>query len=161
MNSKEKMNQVLELLTKLEIPFQVVEHEPVCTIEEANHISNMIEGIGTKSLFLKDKKKNYYLIILKEDKTANIKQLEEKIGTKHISFAKEEELQNILQLSKGSVTPFGIINDKESKVLLMIDRDLKEKKLLFHPNTNEATLAIYYHDLEKFIQHEDHAYILI
>ena len=64
MNSKEKMNQVLELLTKLEIPFQVVEHEPVCTIEEANHISNMIEGIGTKSLFLKDKK-NYYLIILK------------------------------------------------------------------------------------------------
>lgn len=137
MNSKEKMNQVLELLTKLEIPFQVVEHEPVCTIEEANHISNMIEGIGTKSLFLKDKK-NYYLIILKDDKTANIKQLEEKIGTKHISFAKEEELQNILQLSKGSVTPFGIINDKESKVLLMIDRDL-----------------------EKFIQHEDHAYILI
>ena len=60
MNSKEKMNQVLELLTKLEIPFQVVEHEPVCTIEEANHISNMIEGIGTKSLFLKDKKKNYW-----------------------------------------------------------------------------------------------------
>ena len=137
MNSKEKMNQVLELLTKLEIPFQVVEHEPVCTIKEANHISNMIEGIGTKSLFLKDKK-NYYLIILKDDKTANIKQLEEKIGTKHISFAKEEELQNILQVSKGSVTPFGIINDKESKVLLMIDRDL-----------------------EKFIQHEDHAYILI
>ena len=72
-----------------------------------------------------------------------------------------QELNNILKLKPGSVTPLGIINDKDNIVTLIIDNELKGKKILVHPNTNTKTIVLSYDDLIKFIEFEKHNYILI
>ena len=150
-----------EVFKKLNIEFKEIEHEAVFTIEQAQGIKNKIDGLGCKNLFLTDKNGKYILIILSEDKKANIKQIEKIVNTSHLSFAKETELKSILQLEQGSVTPFGILNDNDNKVMIVIDNDLKGKKLLFHPNVNTKTISISYDDLIKFIEFEKHNYKLI
>ena len=150
-----------EVLKKLNIEFKEIEHEAVFTIEQAQGIKNKIDGLGCKNLFLTDKNGKYILIVLSENKKANIKQIEKIVNTSHLSFAKETELKSILQLEQGSVTPFGILNDNDNKVMIVIDKDLKGKKLLFHPNVNTKTISISYGDLIKFIEFEKHNYKLI
>lgn len=150
-----------DILKKIDVKYKEIEHDPVYTIEEAQKLKDKIKGIGTKSLFLKDKKDNYYLVILEENKKANIKQIEKLASASHLSFAKEIDLQNILHLEKGSVTPFGIINDLDNRVLLILDNDLKGKQLLFHPNTNTKTISVMFNDLIKFIEFENHNYIFL
>ena len=150
-----------KVFKKLNIEFKEIEHEAVFTIEQAQGIKDKIEGLGCKNLFLTDKNGKYILIILSEDKKANIKQIEKIVNTSHLSFAKETELKSILQLEQGSVTPFGILNDNDNKVMIVIDKDLKGKKLLFHPNVNTKTISISYDDLIKFIEFEKHNYKLI
>lgn len=151
---------VYEILKKLNIIYSEVEHEAVYTVEEAKKIKNMIEGVGCKNLFLKDKE-NFYIYILKDDKRADLKLLKELINTSKLHFASEEELNNLLGLIKGSVTPFGIINDKEHKVIILIDEDLENSKLLFHPNINTKTISIEYNDLIEFIKYQTNKYLII
>ena len=148
-----------KILKELNIEYEEISHEKVMTVEEAMKLENMIDGIGSKNLFLTDKK-NYYLIILEENKRANIKELVNILGCKKLSFASSERLKEVLDLEEGSVTPFGIINDKDNKVVLVIDKDLVGKRLLFHPNTNTKTMSVTYDDLIKFIEYEKHKYIL-
>ena len=150
-----------EVLKKLNIEFKEIEHKAVFTIEQAQGIKDKIEGLGCKNLFLTDKNGKYILLVLSENKKANIKQIEKIVNTSHLSFAKETELKKILQLEQGSVTPFGILNDNDNKVMIVIDKDLKGKKLLFHPNVNTKTISISYDDLIKFIEFEKHNYKLI
>ena len=119
-----------DIFEQLNIDFQEIEHEPVFTVEQAQDIKSKIEGIGCKNLFLTDKKGRYILALLDENKRADIRQIEKIAHTSHLSFANSSELKNILQLEQGSVTPLGVVNDKENQVLLVIDRDLKDKKLL-------------------------------
>lgn len=69
--------------------------------------------------------------------------------------------QKLLGLHTGAVTPLGIINDVDKKVRLIIDAELKGKKLLLHPNTNTATIALTFDDLLKIILHTEHDYSLV
>lgn len=140
-----------KLLKDLNIRYVEIEHKPVFTVEEANFINDKIEGFGCKNLFLKDKNKNFYLLITGADKKFDLKQIAMILKTSRLTFGTEEELNNILGLSKGSVSPFGIISDKKHLVKIVIDLDLKNKKLLFHPNINSKTISIDYEDLLKFI----------
>lgn len=149
-----------DIFRKLDVVYEEIEHEPVFTVEQAQKIKSKIKGIGCKNLFLTDKKGNYVLVVLKEDKKANIKQIEKLANISHLSFAETSELQSVLQLENGSVTPFGILNDINNKVLLVIDVDLKDKQLLFHPNINTKTISVTYDDLIKFIEFEKHNYML-
>lgn len=150
-----------DVFKQLNIEFKEIEHQPVYTIEQAQAIKQKIEGVGCKNLFLTDKKGKYVLVVLEENKKANIKQVEKIVGTSHLSFVEISELHNILQLEQGSVTPFGVINDTDNKVILVIDTDLKDKKMLFHPNINTKTISINYDDLLKFIEFEKHQYLFI
>ena len=151
---------IYEILKKLNINYQEIEHEAVFTIEEAKNIKNRIPGIGCKNLLLKDKKQ-YLLVILEENKKADTKQIAKIANCSHLSFAKEEELEKILKLKRGSISPFGIINDQTNVVTILIDKDLQNQILLFHPNINTKTVAIHYNDLIKFIEFENHNYILL
>lgn len=148
---------IYEILNKLDIKYEEVEHEAIYTVEQAQNIKNMVNGVGCKNLFLTDKK-NYYLVLLEDSKRVNIKELSNKVNTSHLSFANPEELKNILNLEPGSVTPLGIINDINNKVTIIIDSELKNKKILFHPNTNTKTISINFSDLIKFIENEKHKY---
>ena len=153
-------NNVYDILKKLEIEFEEKTHEAVYTIEEAKNISNMIDGIGCKSLFLTNKKGKYVLLVIEEEKKANIKLIEKIVNVKHLSFASEEDLKNILGVDRGSCGPFGIINDKENIVTILIDMDLKGQKLLLPPNIKTATISVDFNDLIKFLNTFKHDYIL-
>lgn len=154
------INNIYYVLDKLDINYKEIKHQPVYTVKEAQQIKNNIVGIGCKNLFLKGKNK-YYLVVLEESKKANIKEISKLVSEKHLSFAPIEDLNNILNLEPGSVTPLSIINDKNNVVTLIIDRDLENKLLLVHTNTNTKTISISYCDLIKFIKYENHNYILM
>lgn len=152
---------IYEVLKKLDIAYEELSHQAVYTVEEAKKIDNQLPGIGCKNLFLKDKLNHYYLLVIEEDKRANLKELETTLNTQHIKFASSEELKSILNLEPGSVTPLGIINDTEIKVLLILDKDLEDKQILCHPNINTKTISLEYKDLIKIIEYTNHKYILM
>lgn len=152
---------IYEVLADLKIEYEEQSHKALYTVEEAKKENITLPGKGCKNLFLKDKHKNYYLVVLDEDKRANLKELEEKLNTKNLRFASSEDLYLYLKLEPGSVTPLGIINDSDIKVLLILDKDLQNQSLLFHPNTNTKTICITYADLIKIIEYTNHKYILM
>ena len=86
-----------------------------------------------------------------------MKDLAKFLKTSKLSFASEKELQDILKVEKGSVTPLAIINDEKNLVTLLIDKELEKKTLLVHPNTNDKTISIAYEDLLKFIRFMHHS----
>lgn len=151
---------IYEILDKLEIIYEEIEHPAVYTVEEANQIERMIEGIGCKNLFLTDKKGHYYLYVLKDNKKADLKELALKLNVLRLTFGNEDDLNNLLGLTKGSVTPLGVINDSDNKVILVFDSELVGEKLLCHPNVNTKTMSIDWNDLIKLIEYTKHSYII-
>ena len=152
--------EIYNVLDKLNIKYEELTHKAVYTIEEAleENIPSRIDGIECKNLFVKSKT-TYYLIFIRADKRADLKKLAQLLQAEKLTFAKEEELKNILELDTGSVTPLGIINDKKNIVTLLIDKELEDKKVLVHPNINTKTLSIEFNDLLKFIEYTNHKYI--
>lgn len=152
----ENEKRLYEVLESLNIKYTRYEHEPIYTVEQAKKIDKNIIGRKCKNLFLKNSKGDkFYLYIIDEDKRADLKSLSKQIGSTRLSFANEEELYDHLKLTRGSVTPFGIINDVNSEVIVLIDTGIKGEEVLdFHPNVNTSTIGISYDDLEKFIRYE-------
>lgn len=140
-------------LRELDIAFDITEHEAVFTIEEMSRLPELnIEDV-CKNLFLRDERgKRHFLVVMREEKQADLKKIREQIGSSRLSFASEERLAKYLGLTKGSVTPLGIFNDKKHEVELLIDSDLRNRpRLGFHPNENTATVWISFAALEKII----------
>lgn len=154
---------VYELLKKLGILYDEIEHKAINTVEEAlkEDVPSKINGQECKNLFLKDDKKRYYLVFMDCYKRSDLKKLAKIIGVSKLSFASEEALKEILDLQAGGVTPLGIINDKDNMVEVLIDSDLKNKKVLMHPNVNTKTISINEKDLIKIIEYLNHKYLYI
>ena len=152
---------IYKVFEKLDIKYNEIEHEPLYTVEDTKVIKGKIEGQGCKNLFLIDNKNNYYLIIMDDSKRADLKSVEKLLEVSRLSFASSNKLKEILNLVPGSVTPLSIIYDTNNEVTLLIDKDLKDKQLLFHPNINTKTVSIKYSDLIKFIEFEKHKYMFV
>lgn len=151
----EKEKKLYELFEKLDIDYTRYEHPPVYTVEEANQYWQDIEGAHAKNLFLRNNKGSmHYLVVLEESKTADLKDLSGKLASGKLSFASERRLQENLGLETGAVSPFGLINDQNRAVVVVLDKDLKKyDKVNFHPNVNTATITVTYKDFEKFLKH--------
>lgn len=151
------MEEVLQVLDKLKIEYKLVKHKPVYTIDEMSKLNrDIFEGTEIcKNLFLRDEKaKRYFLVILCGEKQANLRNIQEKVNSRRLSFASPKRLKEQLNLEPGSVTPMGLINNKEKNIEVLIDKDLKDKELLaFHPNTNDASILISFADFMKFLKH--------
>ena len=152
---------IYEILDELKISYEEISHKAVFTVEEANAIEEQINGVGCKNLFLTNKKGKYYIYVLEDSKQANLKELQIFLNEKRLSFGKEEELNEILKLTKGSVTPLGIINDKDNLVTFLLDKDLINKRILALPFVNTKTISLEYKDLIKIIEYTNHNYIII
>ena len=152
---------IYDILKELDIRYEEIEHKATYTAEEAlqENIANRIDGIGCKNLFVKSKNK-YYLIFIKAEKRAELKLVAELLNETRLSFASEKELKDILNLTIGSVTPFGLVNDRDNLVTLLIDKELENQKVLVHPNVNTKTVSIQLSDLIKLVEHIKHQYIL-
>ena len=107
-----------------------------------------------KNLFLRDdKKRNYYLVVMPEDKPANLKALRVALEARPLRFASEEDLHGILGLRGGAVSPFGVLNDEEGKVQVVFDEALRDWPAVgVHPNDNTATLRVPLSDLLALFQ---------
>lgn len=147
--------KVYNILKELDISYTKHEHPPVYTVEEAEQHWENITGAHCKNLFLRNKKgKNHYLVIAKSEKRVNLKALTSRLGEDRLSFASPERMLRYLGLEPGAVSPFGLINDRENAVVVVIDRDLKEASHVnFHPNVNTATVGIAFTDFEKFLSY--------
>lgn len=146
--------KVYDILNKLKIQYNIYRHEPIYTIDEANQLDINIPGQHCKNLFLRNKKGDvHYLVIVDELKQLDLKSLSEKIGCSHLSFASTKRLYKYLGVTPGSVSPFGLINDTDNAVQVLIDKDLiGANEINFSPNVNTATISISYADFEKFIK---------
>lgn len=142
---------VTDALDSWNISYEITEHPTVYTIEEMDALGITLKGDVVKNLFLRDSKgKRHFLVVLDKDKRADLKALQEQLGCSKLSFASEERLEKHLGLSKGSVTPLGILNDAQNAVELVFDRDLiGRQRLGVHPNENTATLWISFDSLKK------------
>ena len=153
MTAQEQEHEVAARLRKLRIPFTRHEHPPVATVEAAERHWAGIDATHCKNLFLRNQKGNrHYLVILVAAKKADLQAVAEQIGDGKLSFASPERLMTRLGLTPGSVSPFGLIHDREHHVRVVLDRDLKTAaRVSFHPNINTVTLTIAYGDFQKFL----------
>lgn len=148
------MQRVLERLNALGIYYELEEHEAVFTIEAIISLGLNKKGMIPVNLFLRDANgKRHFLVIHDGEIHTDLKKLREQIGCTRLSFGSDERLMKHLGLTKGSVSPFGLINNANHDVEVVIDAGIKNQSVLgFHPNTNTATVYISYDDFMKFIK---------
>ena len=135
--------EVYKFIKDKNIWYEITEHQAVYIMEELSNIDLPYKERDAKNIFVRDdKKKNYYLITIKGNKKVNLKDFKKKHNTRNLTFASPEELKNILNLTPGSVSPLGLLNDKEHKVLFYIDKELLNENGIIgvHPNDNTATI---------------------
>ena len=153
---------IYDIFETLNISYKQIEHPAVFTIEESKLVDKDLGGIGCKNLLLTDRRREqFFLVLLEQDKRADTKALAKLAGVSRLVFAHAEELLAVLGLTPGSVSPFGIIHDKNNVVTLIIDEALVDGKLQFHPNDNTKTVLVDYADLIRFIEYEEHRYLLL
>ena len=140
-------------LAELGIPYERYEHPPVATVEDAVVHWAGIDATHCKNLFLRNQKGNrHYLVIIEHAKRADLRAVADQIGDGKLSFGSPERLLAHLGLTPGSVSPFGLIHDRQHAVRVVLDRDLKAaSKLSFHPNINTATLTVSADDFARFL----------
>jgi Ala-tRNA(Pro) deacylase len=141
-------------LEQLGIAFTRHEHPPVATAEEGEVQWKGIDAMHSKNLFLRNQKGNrHYLVIIAHSKRADLRAVADQIGDGKLSFASPERLMTHLGVTPGSVSPFGLINDPDHAVRVVLDRDFKAAaRLSFHPNINTVTLTIAAADFTKFLE---------
>ncbi len=141
-------------LRELGIEYTRHEHPPVATVEEAEPHWAGIDATHCKNLFLRNQKGNrHYLVVLTASKKADLRAVADQIGDGKLSFASPERLMTHLGLTPGSVSPFGLINNADHGVRVVLDRDLKSaERLSFHPNINTVTFTIANPDFVRFLE---------
>jgi Ala-tRNA(Pro) deacylase len=147
------MSHIIDFLNENKIAHSFFEHIPVYTCEEAKKHLSHIPGVATKNLFLKNKEGSaFFVVSVHEEKRVQIKSLQAILNTSKLSFAKAEELKELLLLEPGSVTMLSVINDKAQKVRFIIDKELISinKPFQMHPLVNSATVVINCENLQKF-----------
>jgi Ala-tRNA(Pro) deacylase len=144
---------VYEALARLQIVFERYEHPPVATAAAAEEHWAGIDAVHCKNLFLRNQKGDrHYLVIIVHTKRADLRAVATQIGDGKLSFASADRLLTYLGVTPGSVSPFGLIHDREKHVRVFLDRDLKRAaRISFHPNVNTVTLSLAFSDFEKFL----------
>jgi Ala-tRNA(Pro) deacylase len=155
--------ELYELFEQVSIQFEYHEHPPLATIEDAIiHWKNYNSGRCKNIFFRNHKGDRHYLVILEHLRHLSIHDLEKRLKQGKLTFASDKRLMKYLGLEPGSVSPFGLINDKAKLVHLFIDEKLKESdRLAFHPNINTASLVISRSDFLKFLEYTGNTYEFI
>jgi Ala-tRNA(Pro) deacylase len=150
--------ELFAFLADLGITVSTTRHPPLHTVADSQALRGEIPGAHTKNLFLKDKKDNFFLVTVGEEATVDLKQIHQLIGAaSRVSFGRPEMLMELLGVSPGAVTVFGVINDTAGRVKLVLDEELMRHEVINgHPPTNEATTSIASRDLLRFVEATGH-----
>ena len=154
-------NDLINLLKGQEIKFKLYKHKPLISVKEAKSVqallfpSNMY-SVHIKNLYLRDKKKNNFLITCEQDKKIDLKLLKEKIKSDRLSFGSSDRLFQNLGVLPGAVSPFCMLNGIKKNVNFYCDYDLKQfNKIYLHPFVSDRTVCLNINDLEKFLKKHD------
>ncbi|MDO5601402.1 MAG: prolyl-tRNA synthetase associated domain-containing protein [Oscillospiraceae bacterium] len=144
---------VYKILKARGVVFETVDHPAAHTIDDIEAFGVTAKGEVAKNLFLRDQKgRRHFLVTLQKDKKADLAALGEKLGAGKLSFASEERLMKYLGLTKGAVTPFGLLNDTGHTVEMVFDKTLTGcERLGIHPCDNTATVFLPYTALTSLI----------
>jgi Ala-tRNA(Pro) deacylase len=145
-------DQLFARLDALGIAHKTYTHPPVFTVAEAVALRGQLPGGHCKSLFLKDKKGGLWLVVTLEERRVDLKWLADALAAPRFSFGNAELLYEVLGIRPGSVTPFALVNDRQHRVTVVLDRAmLDHDPLNYHPLENDRTTAIAPADLLCFI----------
>lgn len=155
---------VYELLDGLGISYERVDHPAAMTIEDCQGVDKLLNIHICKNLFLCNRQKtDFYLLLMPGEKPFKTKDLSKQINSARLSFADAEYMEAYLNITPGSVSIMGLMNDRENKVRLLIDEDVfREEYLGFHPCINTSSLKTKAKDIwEKFLPAVNHSYTLV
>lgn len=147
--------KIYDLLRAENIWHEVTEHKAVYNMAEVSELDMPYPEADAKNLLLRDDKRlNYYLLTVKGEKRVDLKAFRKQNHTRPLTFASADELMDLLGLIPGAVTPLGLLNDREGKVQLWLDRDFLAQPGLIgvHPNDNTATVWLKTEDLIHFLR---------
>lgn len=147
-------DEVRKLLDIKGITYEWIDHEAAYTIDDMVRLGLDTDLDVAKNLFLRDGKgENHYLIVVRADKKVDLKAFGKTFGITRLSFASEQRLEKYLGLTKGAVTPMGILNDVEKKVKVYFDKDfVGMDKIGVHPNDNTASIYLSVKDVFDIIR---------
>lgn len=145
---------VYQTLEKQGIAYTLAEHPPMHTVEDMIKAELSSHGVIAKNLFLRDAKgRRHFLVVVRWDKTVDIKTLRTVIGSTALSFGSEDRLKQHLGIRPGSVSPFCILNNEERNVEVYFDSDLAAcPHVGVHPNDNTATVFLPFAELEHIVR---------
>lgn len=148
-------------LDELAIPHRISEHVAVFTVEESRGIKADLPGEHTKNLFLKDASGDFWLVTVPSDAQVDLKALPLAIGCKRVSFGKAEDMERLIGIAPGSVTPLAMINATPGSVTVVLDASLAEaERLNVHPLRNTATIGLSGADALRLLRHWGHEPII-
>ena len=160
----EKEIACYELLDSLGVLYDRVDHDFADTIEACEAVEQVLGEKICKNLFLCNRQKtSFYLLMMPGEKVFKTKDLSKQLGVARLSFAGSEEMLQYLDITPGSVSVLGLMNDTENRVQLVIDKPVYEDETLCcHPCINSATLQLSMRDIiEKFLPHVAHTPIVV
>ena len=148
---------LLARLAELGIEARTFTHPPVHTVAEAKALRGEIAGAHIKNLFLRNKKGAMWLVTCLEDREIDLKALGRALGAGRFSFGSATRLMTYLGVEPGAVTPFGVINDTEGKVQMVLDKALLDRDPInAHPLVNDMTVAVSPAGLLRFLEAAGH-----
>lgn len=134
---------LLAALDALRVKYTIHEHEAVFTVEESAQLHGELAGAHTKNLFLKDAGGQFWLVTVPHDARVDLKALPAAIGSKKVCFGKAEDMERLLGVTPGSVTPLAAFNDTTGAVRVVIDARLSDQAIVnVHPLRNTATMGL-------------------
>jgi Ala-tRNA(Pro) deacylase len=149
----EQQEALFARLDRLGIRTRTFEHPAFFTVEEGRAYKAELPGAHSKTLFVKDKKDNLFLVVCWAETRVDLNALSKEIASSRVSFCSPELMAAILGVTPGSVTPFALINDVERRVQVVVDQALMvQSPNYFHPLVNTASTAIDPQDLLRFLK---------
>lgn len=150
-----KKQDVYDYLKRKNIWYEIDEHKPIYNMKESSELDLLYPSDVAKNLFVRDdKKNNYYLITIKGDKRVDLKKFRKNNNTRPLTFASSDDLNNIMGLIPGSVTPMGLLNDKNLRVQFYLDSEflIGDHIIGVHANDNTADVWLKVEDLIEIIK---------
>lgn len=161
----EKEVSTYDFLDNLGISYKRLDHDALPTLESCQEAEKILGTEICKNLFLTNSQKTkFYLLLMPGDKKFKTKDLSKQINSARLSFAGAEYMEEFLNITPGSVSVLGLINDRKNHVQLVIDKDVIENRPFIgcHPCINTSTLRIQVSDLlEQILPAVKHDYILV
>lgn len=159
-----KEQRVYAFLDSLGVEYKRVDHEPAMTMEACEEIDKALGAIMCKNLFLSNRQETaFYILLMPADKPFKTKDLSAQLGVARLSFGKAEYMEEFLDITPGSLSVLGLMNDKGNSVQLLIDEDILSAELIgVHPCVNTSSLSLTVSDMqEKIIPALKHMPIIV